>query len=436
MTTKSKRNHSPLADRMRPISLTDIIGHESVTGEGSILNGILNSMNLGGVLPSIIFWGPPGCGKTSLAKILAKETKHSFIDLTAISSGVKDLRQAIIGARKAREEGQNTIVFIDEIHRFNKSQQDTILGAVEDGTISFIGATTENPSFEVNRALLSRATVIKLNAISNESISRIIDKAIDTDELISEYEVKIDSKNKISEAAAGDARIALNILELALRMSYVKGSKELNITNDILEKAILGRARNYDKSEDYHYDNISAFIKSMRGSDPDAALFWLMNMIQGGEDPKFVARRMIIFASEDIGMADSRALTIANDCFTAIERIGLPEAIFALAHGVIYLSTAPKSCSVKSAIGSSKAAVNKQTNPEVPYHLRNGVTQLMKSVGYGKDYKYPHDYENNFIIEDYFPAGLSNRSYYQPAKNSEEKYILDLMRTRWGKRYD
>lgn len=430
--SKNTRNSAPLAERMRPQTLSEVIGHKEIVKKGGIIDKLLSSMELGGVLPSLIFWGPPGCGKTTLARIIAKESEHSFISLSAISSGVKDIRSAIDSAKKSKEQGINTIVFIDEIHRFNKSQQDTILGAVESGLISIIGATTENPSFEVNRALLSRATVIKLDEIRESDLTELINRAVNEDELLKPFDIELEDKSKIAEAASGDARITLNILELALRMSFNKGSKNLNVTKAIIEKAILGRARNYDKSQDYHYDNISAFIKSMRGSDPDAALFWMMNMLEGGEDPKFIARRISIFASEDIGMADSQALLVADAAFSTIERVGLPEGKFALVHAVVYCATAPKSNSLKIALKESNQAAIKKQNPEVPYHLRNGVTQLMKDSGYGKGYRYPHDYENNFVSEEYMPKGLESNSYYVPGLNPEEDTIRLRQQDRWG----
>jgi putative ATPase len=421
---------------MRPKRLEQVVGHTELTKEGSVLRSFIDSQEIGGSLPSIILWGPPGCGKTTLARIISIETGYNFIDLTAISSGVKDLRKALAEAENSLLANKGTLLFIDEIHRFNKSQQDALLGAVEKGTISFIGATTENPSFEVNRALLSRATVLKLNSVPTKDIVELISRTINEDELISRFDIELHQPERIATAAAGDCRIALNILELALRMAFKKGSDTLQLTPEIIDKAIAGRARNYDKSDDYHYDNISAFIKSMRGSDPDAAIFWMLNMISGGEDPKFIGRRLLIFASEDIGMADPQSLVIANAAFEAFEKMGLPEGLYPLMQAVVHLSTAPKSNSIKVALGSGKKSVHNNTDPEVPYHLRNGVTEIMKDSGYGKGYKYPHDYDNNFVDEQYLPDNAISDRYYIPQSNELEQKIKDLMTKRWGARYE
>jgi putative ATPase len=421
---------------MRPTNLSEVIGHNQITGNDSVLRSLIDSSGFGGAIPSVILWGPPGCGKTTIAKIVANQTDSDFVQLSAISSGIKDLRSSIDKAKKSLDQGRPTILFIDEIHRFNKTQQDALLGAVENGIISFIGATTENPSFEVNRALLSRATVLKLGVIESSSIMTLLQRAIEKDVLLSKYEIEVENLNRIAVASSGDARIALNILELALRMSYNKNSDVLTVTDATVDKAIAGRARNYDKSDDYHYDNISAFIKSMRGSDPDATLIWLLNMIDGGEDPKFIARRMLIFASEDIGLADSNALIIANSAFETYEKIGLPEGLYPLCHCAVYLAAAPKSNTITKAMKAAKAVVKSNPDPEVPYNLRNGVTQLMKDSGYGKGYKYPHDFPMNFVDEDYYPSNVGKTKIVEFGNNLVEVQTKKIMKNRWGNRYD
>ncbi|GAB5466709.1 MAG: replication-associated recombination protein A [Candidatus Kapaibacteriales bacterium] len=413
---------------MRPKSLSEVVGHDSVVGQKGIITELVNKTTDNSPFPSLIFWGEPGTGKTSIADILSKELSADFIKLESVTSGVKDLRSAIERGQRAFSLGKRTILFVDEIHRFNKAQQDILLMGVEKGYVTLVGATTENPSFEINRALLSRCRVVRLEKLSKSSIATIFKNAIQNDDLISQYpcECSEDQLTILAEYAGGDARSGLNILEFALRLGYDRSKESIILSDEIITKAIEGRYKPYDKSSDYHYDNISAFIKSMRGSDPDAALIYMQNMLQNGEDPKFIARRMIIFASEEIGLADSFALTITNSAFEAVDKVGLPEGNYALSHACIYLSLAPKSNSIKNAMKSS-AEIADKSEVKVPYHLRNGVTNLMKDNGMGKGYKYPHDYENNWVEENYLPEDIAPETVlYNPQDNEKENALRNF----------
>ncbi|GAB1369968.1 replication-associated recombination protein A [Candidatus Kapaibacterium sp.] len=416
----------PLAERMRPTSLDCFFGQEHLTKKNAPLRIAFDNQNF----HSMIFWGPPGVGKTTLAHLISKSGTYNFIRISAVEAGVRDLRKIISEAENLLENKIKTLLFIDEIHRFNKSQQDSLLHSVESGIITLIGATTENPSFEVNSALLSRCRVYKLNELDLNAIKNIIDYSITNDELLSKYKIIIDDYNLIYKLCGGDARGALNTIEAAFNFSD-KSRNEIKISQELLEKAVLQRIPMYDKQGESHYDTISAFIKSMRGSDPDAAIFWLAKMIESGEDPKFIARRMVIFASEDIGNADTNALNVAVNVFNAVNLIGLPECRINLAQGVIYLSSAPKSNASYLAIDSALSDIRAGVDTSVPLHLRNAPTKLMKTEGYGKDYKYPHDYENHFVVENYFPVSFS-KQYYFPTDEGIESKIKQRLSKLWS----
>jgi putative ATPase len=412
----------PLPQRIRPIKMEDVIGQESVI---EILKKYIES----DFLPSIIFWGSPGTGKTTLANIIANEFKAEYFKLSAVDSGIKDLRKIIEKAEHNYKISKKSILFIDEIHRFNKSQQDSLLHAVESGILILIGATTENPSFEVNHALLSRMKVYKLRELNEKDIETILINAIKNDNKLNQKEYDIENINNLIQISGGDARSALKNLELVF--NYQKTNKKISFNSKLIEKIIDKKIINYDKKGESHYDTISAFIKSMRGSDPDAAIFWLAKMVEAGEDPKFIARRMVIFASEDIGNADPTALILATSVFDAVNLIGYPECMINLAQGVTYLASAPKSNASYKAIKEAMSDLKKGINDTVPMHLRNAPTSFMQKEGYGKDYQYPHDFPNNFVNENYMPE-KSKKQYYIPTKNGREAKINERLNFLWS----
>ena len=420
----------PLAERVRPRTLDAMAGQDHLVGQKGPLRKFLNS----GQMPSMIFWGPPGSGKTTLAEICASTLNYRFEQLSAIDSGVKDVRKALENAEKSRRTGHRTLLFIDEIHRFNKTQQDTLLHAIEQGLIVLIGATTENPSFEVNAALLSRMQVYVLQPLGSKEIEAVILRALKEDRLFSKLAIQIADLDFLLEFSGGDARKALNAVEAALSLMPPE-AVDVVLDREVLEQALQHSAPLYDKGGDSHYDIISAFIKSMRGSDPDAALFWLARMLAGGEDPKFIARRMVIFASEDIGNADPYALTLAISVFHAVEMIGLPEARINLAQGVTYLASAPKSNASYMGINEAMGEAKSKQELRVPLHLRNAPTKLMKAEGYGEGYQYPHSYTGHFVREHYFPDGMEPKAYYRPGEEGREKYIRDRLGFLWIERY-
>lgn len=415
-----------LAERMRPKSLDDFIGQEHILGKNKPLRLMIEK----NALKSIVLWGPPGSGKTSIALLISTLTNAVFFQISAVSASLKDVRNILKVGEKNLESNNRTILFIDEIHRFNKAQQDSLLHSVENGQIILIGATTENPSFEVISPLLSRCFVFVLNPLTNDNLNKIMDNAIANDIYLSKKKIIIEDKDLFFIYSSGDARIMLNALELAVILSDSKDNykdETVYITKDLISAAFLKTVK-YDKSAEEHYNTISAFIKSMRGSNPDAAVYWLARMLKAGEDPKFIARRMIILASEDIGNANPDALGIAVNCFNAVNIVGLPEARIVLSQAAIYLSACPKSNASYKAIESAIKDVNNYPNYPVPLHLRNAITELMKKLGYGKDYKYPHDFENNFVSQDYLPEELKNKIYYKPGQNGYEKIISEKLK--------
>ena len=420
----------PLAERVRPRTLDDMAGQEHLVGPAGPLRNYL----AGDQMPSMIFWGPPGSGKTTLAEICASSLSYRFEQLSAIDAGVKDVRKALEHAEQARRTGRRTLLFIDEIHRFNKTQQDTLLHAIEQGLIVLIGATTENPSFEVNAALLSRMQVYILKPLQPEEIEAVIRRALKEDPLFRDRSIAIADLDFLLQYSAGDARKALNAVEAALAL-LPKESNDLLLDRELLSRALQHSAPIYDKGGDSHYDIISALLKSMRGSDPDAALFWLARMLQGGEDPKFIARRMVVFASEDIGNADPYAITLAVSVFHAVEIIGLPEARINLAQGVTYLASAPKSNASYQGLNEAMSEAKSRQELRVPLHLRNAPTKLMKTEGSGEGYHSPHSYPGNFILQHYFPESLAPRAYYRPGHEGREKYIRERLTLLWNKRY-
>jgi putative ATPase len=413
----------PLAERLRPRVLNDLIGQEHLTGEGSILRTAIEH----GKVPSMILWGPPGVGKTTIAYIISKTLDAPFYTLSAISSGVKEVREVIETARKQ----QNAILFIDEIHRFNKGQQDALLGAVEKGTITLIGATTENPSFEVNAAVLSRCQVYVLKPLDEQAQIRLMQQAIEKDEILKAKQIDLKETQALIHIADGDARKLLNLLEL------VADSKPtpVVITDAIVMEVAQCRVALYDKSGEQHYDIISAFIKSIRGSDPNAAVYWLARMIEGGEDVKFIARRLVILSSEDIGNANPNALLLANACFDAVNKIGYPESRIILSQCVTYLAASAKSNAAYMAISEAQSAVKKYGDLPVPFHIRNAPTALMKNLNYGKDYAYSHNYENNFMEQEYLPDTLSGTTFYTPGNNAREEELRKFLKQRWKEKY-
>ncbi|MCC6722423.1 MAG: replication-associated recombination protein A [Bacteroidia bacterium] len=416
----------PLAERVRPQSINEFIGQEHLLDNDKPLK-ILAERN---TPSSLIFWGPPGVGKTTLAFLLSKSWNLPFYNISAISSGVKELREIIENADKTG----NVLLFIDEIHRFNKSQQDALLGAVEKGIITLIGATTENPSFEVNSALLSRCHVYVLKAFEKIQLDKIIDRAIKQDLILSKTEIIIEEKEALFLYSGGDGRKLLNLLELIVNTEKNKG--KVIISNEVVEKVLQQKIALYDKSGEQHYDIISAFIKSLRGSDPNASVYWLARMLNGGEDIRFIARRMIIFASEDIGNANPNALLIALQSFQAIEILGMPEARIILSQAAIYLATSVKSNSSYLAIEKALDIIEKNGEYSVPLHLRNAPTKLMKKMGYSKNYKYAHDFTNNFVNIEYMPEEISGLNLYEPGKNNREEEIRRFLKQRWKDKYN
>ena len=422
-------NTLPLAERMRPHTLDQLYGQEQLTGKGSILRTAIEN----GKIPSMILWGPPGVGKTTIANIIANTLKQPFYQLSAISAGVKDVREIIETARTQ----PGAILFIDEIHRFNKGQQDALLGAVEKGTITLIGATTENPSFEVNSALLSRCQVYILKALEEKQLISLLQHAIENDSILKDKNIFLEETEALIRISGGDGRKLLNLLELVTNASPAAKSKtaKLIITNDFVMTVAQQRIALYDKTGEQHYDIISAFIKSMRGSDPNGAVYWLARMIEAGEDVKFIARRMLIFASEDIGNANPNALLLATSTFQAVSMIGYPESRIILSQCVIYLATSAKSNASYLAINDALEAVRKQGDLSVPLHLRNAPTKLMKQMDYGKNYQYAHNFENNFVLQQFLPTELEGRTFYVPQKNAREEELRKFLKERWKEKY-
>ena len=421
---------APLAERIRPQNLSEYISQQHLVGpQGSLTHQIAK-----GIIPSLILWGPPGTGKTTLAQIMAEESKRPFYVLSAINSGVKDVREVI---EKAKQSGglftaKNPILFIDEIHRFSKSQQDSLLAAVEKGWVTLIGATTENPSFEVIPALLSRCQVYILNAFSREDLEALLHRAMEKDELLKKKNIQLKETEALLKLSGGDGRKLLNIFELVINAS---DGDAIEITNDRVTQLVQKNTVLYDKTGEQHYDIISAFIKSMRGSDPNGAVYWLARMIEGGEDLKFIARRMLILASEDIGNANPTALIMANNTFQAVSTIGYPEARIVLSQCAVYLATSPKSNATYMAIGKAQQAVKQTGDLPVPLHLRNAPTKLMKELGYGDEYKYAHDYNNNFAEQEFLPDEVKNTKFYDPGQNSRENSTREFLKNRWKDKY-
>ena len=434
---KNGNNDRPLAYRMRPRSLDEFYGQEEIVGENKLLSRAIKADRL----QSLIFYGPPGTGKTSLAQVIANQTEAEFVKLNAVTSGVKDIREVIKKAKSNRNlYSKKTILFIDEIHRFNKSQQDALLPSVENGTVIMIGATTENPYFEVNSPLLSRSRIFRLEKLNSKQVYSILKKALaDKERGLGKLKLEIDDKDLefIAELADGDARVALNTLELAVLTTPADAEGVIKINKDIIEDSMQKKILNYDRSGDNHYDIISAFIKSMRGSDPDAAIYWLARMIVSGEDPKFIARRVIIHAAEDVGMADPTALILAESAARAVEQIGFPEAKIPLAEAVIYIASAPKSNSVVEAINSAVEYVENNKAGNVPPHLKDSHYAGAEDLGHGLDYKYPHNYSKNFVKQNYLPEDMQELSFYKPGEMGREKktakfleYLKDNKRTK------
>ncbi len=429
----SKVNFIPLAERVRPGDLNGFVGQEHLLGDGAPLRVLIEQDET----PSLIFWGPPGCGKTTLARIIASQTKAEFFQLNAVFSGVQEVRKIIDRAETERKHlNKRTILFIDEIHRFNKAQQDALLHSVEDGVITLIGATTENPSFEVISPLLSRCRVYVLEPLGKDDLNRILDHAIATDTFLSHQHIVVQEEERelLMLLSAGDARQMLNGLETAVRLAKPSGKEEKSITRKNIEEAFQRKFAKYDKGGEEHYNIISAFIKSMRGCDPDGAVYWLARMLEGGEDPKFIARRMIVLASEDIGNADPYALTLATSCFTSVDYVGMPEARIILSQTATYLASSPKSNASYMAIEHALDDVKNKHDDVVPLHLRNAPTKLMKGLNYGKDYKYGHSYDSHFTEQQYLPDNVKDRIYYKPSDNGGEKAIRERLNQWWKKR--
>lgn len=420
----------PLAERMRPQTLEDFVGQEHLVGEGAALRRMIES----NTVPSFILWGPPGVGKTTIASILSASLKRPFFNLSAINSGVKDVRETIAKAENSRFfDRANPVLFIDEIHRFSKSQQDSLLGAVEKGVITLIGATTENPSFEVISALLSRCQVYILNPLEKEHLIDLVNKAIREDEVLKNREIEIKSYDALLRVSGGDGRKLLNSLEIIV--SSFESSDKIIVTDDYVYKVIQQNLAKYDKTGEQHYDIISAFIKSIRGTDPNAAVYYLARMIAGGEDPKFICRRMIISASEDIGLANPNALLLAESAFRSIEKIGMPEGRIIMSQVAIYLACSPKSNASYMAINMALSKIKETGDLSVPLHLRNAPTKLMKSIGYGKNYKYSHDEAIDKPDQEYLPAEISGQTFYMPGNNPSEQKLTMTMRQKWKEKY-
>jgi len=416
---------APLAERLRPQTLDQLVGQPHLTAKGSILRIAIEN----GRPPSMILWGPPGTGKTTLAHIISQSLEVSFFTLSAISSGVKEVREVI---EKAKDQ-KGTILFIDEIHRFNKGQQDALLGAVEKGTIILIGATTENPSFEVNSALLSRCQVYVLKGLETDDLIKLLEHAIEKDEFLISKKIELKEKEALVRLSGGDARKLLNLLELVANSAAP--SKNVVITDELVMEVAQQRIALYDKKGEQHYDIISAFIKSIRGSDPNAAVYWLARMIEGGEDVKFIARRMLILASEDIGNANPNALLLANATFEAVNKIGYPESNLILSQCATYLASSPKSNASTTAISQAQTAVKEEGDLPVPLHLRNAPTRLMKNLDYGKGYQYSHSYGQNFSLQEYLPKEISGTRFFDPGKNAREEEIRKFLKALWGEKY-
>lgn len=416
-----------MAERLRPQTLDEYIGQEHLVGKNAVLRRMIDS----GRIPSIIFWGPPGVGKTTLANIIANTLNAPFYKLSAINSGVKDVRDVIDKAKNNRFfEAAAPILFIDEIHRFSKSQQDSLLNAVETGTVTLIGATTENPSFEVIRPLLSRCQVYVLKEMGKSDLQTLLNRALTEDFILKERDIEVRETDALFRFSGGDARKLLNILDLVVS---AESEGKVVITDKEVTDRLQENPAAYDKGGEMHYDIISAFIKSIRGSDPDAAIYWLARMVAGGEDPKFIARRLVILAAEDIGLANPNALLLANACFDTLQKIGWPEGRIVLAETTVYLATSPKSNSAYLAIDAAIAKVNETGNLPVPLHLRNAPTSLMKELDYGKEYKYAHDYENNFVKQEYLPKELKNTRFWEAQNNPQEAKMRELMKKLWEK---
>ena len=424
------RNMQPLAERMRPKNLDDYIGQQHIVGRGAVLRQAIES----GKIPSFILWGPPGVGKTTLANIIANQLERPFYALSAINSGVKDIRDTIDAAKKQQFFGRpNPILFIDEIHRFSKSQQDSLLGAVEKGIVTLVGATTENPSFEVISALLSRAQVYVLRHLSKEELIKMVDNALAKDEELKKAAIEIREYDALLKFSGGDGRKLYNILELVT--NFRKPEETFVITDELVQEIIQQNIAIYDKTGEQHYDIASAFIKSIRGSDPNAAVYWLARMIEGGEDIKFIARRMLIAASEDIGLANPNALLMANTAFQAATAVGLPEARIILSQAAVYLATSPKSNSTYLAINNAQKLVRDTGNLPVPLHLRNAPTKLMKQLDYGKNYQYSHDFPEHFVEQEFLPKEINGKQFFDPAKNATEQRIRENLRAQWKQKY-
>ena len=421
--------NEPLAERIRPKTLEDYISQQHLIGKEGVLTNLIQQ----GVIPSLILWGPPGIGKTTLANIIATESKRPFYTLSAISSGVKDVREII---EKAKQSGglftaKNPILFIDEIHRFSKSQQDSLLGAVEKGWVTLIGATTENPSFEVIPALLSRCQVYILNSFDKNDLITLLQRAASKDELLSKKKILFKETDALLQISGGDARKLLNIFEL-----LVATENEIEITNELVYEKVQKNTVNYDKTGEQHYDIISAFIKSIRGSDPNGAVYWLARMIEGGEDVKFIARRLVIAASEDIGNANPTALILANNTFQAVSVIGFPESRIILSQCAVYLANSPKSNASYKAINKAQEIVQKTGDLTIPLHLRNAPTKLMKDLGYGEHYAYAHDFEHNFSLQEFLPDEISGTKMYDPGNNARENKFRESLKKNWKRKYD
>ncbi len=432
MKSKVQIPHTPLAERCRPKTLEEFQGQAKLVGEGKPLRMMVEN----DTLSSIILWGPPGTGKTTLAKIISEATDSEFYKINAVSSGVKEIREVIEKARVNLQHFKRTILFIDEIHRFNKAQQDALLSSVESGEIILMGATTENPSFEVIPALRSRVRIFVLDELGKVDLQNIVNFALTKDEFLSSLNIKLEDEDYLIFISGGDARTLLNILEACVLQEMTKD--EIVITKKIIENVVQRKNIIYDKNGEEHYNIISAFIKSVRGSDPDAAIYWMARMIEGGEDPLFIARRMVVLAAEDIGNASPNALVLAEATFSAVHKIGMPEARIILAQCATYLASSPKSNASYMAIDNALAEVKKSELVSVPIHLRNAPTKLMKELGYGKDYQYPHSFQNNFLSEDYLPNELRVKQFYFPSENGNEKSIKERLKSLWKnkKKYD